>query len=558
MPANAIPSRPKTVAEQFERAHQDFANEPALRCGNRFWTFAEVATASHGALGLLAKHGARPGDRVVLFLENSSVLRILEHGILRAGLVRVALSPRLHAREVAGIAEDCTAVVVCCSPKLAAPLRAALVEIGSASQVIVFSDDDTSAVTPDTLLTMPHDDVLVWETPKPSDTAMLMYSSGTTGRPKGAVVTHNAWIAHTELALAQLPNVGPGDIVLAVAPMAHFGGSIGLDCASVGAATVTLPTFNAVGTLEHVVEYGVTILPLAPVMLKLLIEESPPELQQVASTSLRAIPYGGSPTDTSTLVSASARFPHRLVQYYGLSEALAPIASLSAADHDNAAASILADNDHTGRGRRVLESAGRVSAGVELRFTGSGELDEQALGRRGEIVVRSPVVTTGYWNRPDLTAAALDSDGWFYTGDLGELDSDGYLHLLNRKNDLIISGGFNVYPGEVEHVISSLHGVEECAVIGVPHPRWGEGVHALIVLSKVNTYGDDPSVALRQLTRDVLDQCGRHLAGFKKPISLEIISEIPRTSAGKVDRKRLKSEYLSRHDDVCGQWNIKM
>lgn len=547
LPATTSPLSSETVAEQFMRAHQDFADHPALLCDDRWWSFAEVGEVALRAVGLLAQHGAEPGDRIVLFLENSAVLRIMEHGILSAGLVRVALSSRLNPREVASIAADCSAAVVCCSPKHEASLREALAEILSITQVLVLSDDE-GGITPDALAALSYPDLRHWPRPKPADTAMLMYSSGTTGRPKGAIVRHSAWIAQTRLSLAQLPRIGVGDVVLAVAPMAHFGGSIGLNCAIQGAATVTMNAFDAATSLEGVIRHGVTVLPLVPVMLKSLVEDASPSLQLSASTTLRAIPYGGSPTDTGTLVASALSFPHCLVQYYGLSEALAPLSSLGPEDHDMAAAAILSGEDAI-RARRIIESAGRPVAGVELRFGDDTDSNDSATSGIGEISVRGPVVTAGYWNRPDLTVAALDPDGWFSTGDLGELDSDGYLHLLDRKNDVIISGGYNVYPGEVERAIGALENVDECVVFGVPHPRWGEGVHALVLLAE--DAGDEPrEVPLSSdIALDILNACRRNLAGFKKPTSIEIVPRIPRTAAGKIDRKRLLAEYLERRGE---------
>lgn len=540
-----IPSRPpETVAEQFIRAHRDFADNPALLCNDRWWSYAEVEDASRRMTRLLADCGARPGDRIVLFLENCAVLRIIEHSILTTGLVRVALSPRLHVKEVASIAQDCTAAVICCSPKHETALREAVAEIGSMAHLVVMSDDE-GGVTPAAISNIAPADLETWPRPTPTDAAMLMYSSGTTGMPKGAVVRHSAWIAQTRIALARLPVIGVGDVVLAVAPMAHFGGSIGLNCVARGAATVTLAAFDVVTTLEYVVEHGVTVLPLAPIMLKRLIDEAPPTLLQSASETLRAIPYGGAPTDTATLVASATRFPKRLVQFYGLSETLAPVASLSAADHDAATSTILGGGDAS-CARRILESAGRPPAEVELRFRAEDDSGAPTAGNIGEIVVRSPMVTAGYWNRPELTAAALDPDGWFATGDLGELDAEGYLHLLNRKNDVIISGGYNVYPGEVERVIGMLECIDECVVIGIPHPRWGEGVHALVVLERRPGWKQTETPPLPELTRKILELCRRHLAAFKKPVSIEVVPVIPRTSAGKVDRKRLLAEYLDR------------
>ncbi|WP_406348643.1 acyl--CoA ligase [Streptomyces sp. NBC_00144] len=525
-----------TVAEQFALAESAYGDRPALRSAPAgpgracdWLTFSEVAELAGAAIAHLVEHGAAFGDRVVLALPNSMVLRILDRAVLGSGLVRVALSPRLHAREIADIALDCGARAVCCSPGAAEEIGAALTAVESAAVVIGCADGTPhpglppATLTPASLAASPPSPPVTprptasrtgapWPAPAPSDIAMLMYSSGTTGRPKGAVVTHRTWVAQTRRALRALPLAGPGDVVLAVAPMSHFGGSIGLDCAVNGAATVTMSRFEPRAVLEAVERYGVTVLPLAPIMLERLAHAAVGVAGPLRG--VRVVPYGGSPISAESLALAEKLFPGALTQFYGLAEALAPLTVLSPADHA------------TGVPGR-LASAGRVSTGVELRLVD------------GEIVVRSDTVMTGYWNRPELTAAVL-SDGWFRTGDLAHLDPDGYVHLNGRSSDMIVTGGFNVHPAEVERVIAGVPGIRDVAVVGMPHPVWGEGVTAAVVLDG-DRWGAADDVADRDVILAGINRaCRSAIAGYKKPVAVHRIPEIPRNAAGKTDRKALR------------------
>ncbi len=370
-----------------------------------------------------------------------------------------------------------------------------------------------------------------WPPPAPSDIAMLMYSSGTTGRPKGVVVTHATWVAQTTLALRELPAIGPGDVVLAVAPMSHFGGSIGLDCVVSGAATVTMPRFDARAVLDAVDTFGVTVLPLAPIMLDRVARaaeeraSAKPTSRERTSTertstapprSIRAIPYGGSPLGVSSLERAERVFPGVLTQFYGLAEALAPLTVLTPADHASG---------EPGR----LASAGRAVAGIALRLVD------------GEVVVRGDTVMDGYWNRPELTAAAF-TDGWFRTGDLADIDADGYVRLLGRSSEMIVTGGFNVYPAEVEHVVAAVDGIHEVAVLGMPHPVWGEGVTAAVVLDDGPATGSPGA----QILAGIAHACAAALADYKKPVAVHAVPEIPRNAAGKTDRKALRRSLTAR------------
>ncbi|GAA2069328.1 long-chain fatty acid--CoA ligase [Streptomyces albiaxialis] len=522
-------SGPATVAEQFARAEAAYGDRRALRSADvghpatgsaaGWLTFAQVAELARTAVARLAVLGAGPGDRVVLALPNSVLLRVLDRAVLGSGLVRVALSPRLHPREIAGIAADCGARVVCCTPGAEQAVRAALAHAGASAAVTACADDapgrtGSPVLTPAVLAAASTPPPPGWPAPAPADIAMLMYSSGTTGRPKGVVVTHGTWAAQTVRALGVLPPVGPGDVVLAVAPMSHFGGSIGLDCAVSGAATVTMSRFDAGAVLDAVEAYGVTVLPLAPVMLERIARAAAPRTAPVPG--IRAVPYGGSPLGAEALAPAAEVFPGALTQFYGLAEALAPLTVLAPADHDSGV---------PGR----LASAGRVADGVELRLAD------------GEIEVRGDTVMAGYWNRPELTAAAF-RDGWFRTGDLAEIDADGYVRLTGRSGETIVTGGFNVQPAEVERVLAPVAGVREAAVVGLPHPEWGEGVTAAVVLDggpRTGTPGEDVLAALARA-------CAGALAGYKKPVAVHAVPEIPRNAAGKTDRAALRKLLTGR------------
>ncbi len=527
-PSSAGPSaaRPLTVAAQLTRARRDFADRPALLTPAGWWTFADTGEAADGALAVLAEAGALPGDRIVLALPNSAVLRILEQAVLAAGLVRVAVSPRLHPAEIAAIARDAEARVVCCAPAAVDDVAAA----APSSRVLAFADTADSVHTPDTPDTLRdrRREAPSWPEPAPGDTAMLLYSSGTTGRPKGAVVTHESWVQQTSRALAQLPPIGPGDVVLAAAPMAHFGGSIALDCAVAGAATVTLAHPDPEALLAAVQRHGATVLPLAPVLLSRLVDAAHRAGVSELPT-LRAVPYGGSPLSVESLAAAAGLLPGVLHQFYGLAEALAPLSVLSPADHDRAAR-LLRDADPLARveGRSLASSAGRWLPGTEARIVA------------GELQVRGAGVGSGYWRRPELTARAF-RDGWFATGDLARFDGD-LLHILGRADDLIISGGYNIHPGEVERVLAAADGVADIAVLGMPHPVWGRAVVAAVVLDPEERARYQGEAGRRRLLTALADRARASLADYKKPLDVHILDELPRNAAGKLDRRRLRAE----------------
>jgi len=250
-------------------------------------------------------------------------------------------------------------------------------------------------------------------------------------------------------------------------------------------------------------------------------------------SSIRALPYGGSAIAPQSLARAFDVFGEVLVQVYGLSEALVPLAALAPAAHRHE------------KGRPLparLSSAGRISPFVELRIIGEDGSDLPR-GETGEVTVRADTVMAGYWKRSDLTAEMIDAQGWARTGDLGFVDDEGYLHIVDRKKDVIVSGGFNVYPAEVERVIAALPEVSEVVVVGVPNERWGEAVKAVVVVR--------PGFELD--AEQVIDECRKHLAGYKKPVEVEFVDSLPKTSTGKILRRELRNRHWSGKDRKVGQ-----
>ncbi|BCJ29571.1 AMP-binding protein [Actinocatenispora sera] len=557
-----------TLAGLTRRAHERYAAAPALLTPAGWWGFAELGAAARRTAYRLARLGLRPGDRVLLALANSAVLMVCEHALFGSGVVRVAVSERLHPREIAGIAADCAAALVICEDGAAAAVRALVAPAppgtgtpaghrdgeppakggpgaagGARGPVVLTADEAAELAAPGVPDRWPD-----WPLPGVDDLAALMYTSGSTGQPKGAMVSQRGWVAMLRGFWTALPPLGPGDVAVHAAPMSHFGGSVGTAVALRGGASVPVRRFDAGSVLDTVARHRATVLPSVPTILKALTEAA---AGRTDLGSLRAIPYGGSGISAPAAARAHQAFGAVLYQCYGLSEALAPVTVLDARDH--------------AAGGDRLASAGRPTPEVELRIvpvepdppTGPpagaepganpGPPDAPAAsgvdGVVGEVWLRGACVLPGYWDRPAATAAARTADGWFRTGDIGRIDAAGYLYLVDRISDVIVSGGFTVYPSEVERAIAELPEVADVVVFGIPHERWGEAVAALVV----------PGAGTRLSTADVVQACRDRLASYKKPLQVEIAAALPTSSTGKVARRALRAAAWARHERHVGE-----
>ena len=517
-----------SVATLFEAAYERFASRPALLGDEGSRTYAELGERAHRFASALRALGAARGDRVVIVAPNSLPYIEVSHGIFVGGFVRVAPSYKLHPEEVGQIIGDCAPSVLVVSPEWAARLG----EIPGAAglRVVVLGAGTERAIAYEELLEGGSPERRE-ASPTAEDLCALLYTSGTTGAPKGATLTHANWVAMMRNSMVELPTLGTDDVILHVAPLSHLAGYFEPTCSARGGAHLVHEAFDPVAVLDAIERHRVTMIPLVPTMLNMMLPEVDAGPRRDFS-SLRTIAYGGSGIAPDRLARAVAAFGDVFVQFFGLSETPMPLTALSRRDHEF---------DPAGPWPARLAAAGRPNPFVELRLEAE-DGGAVAVGEVGEIVVRGDNVMAGYWGKPEQTAATIRSDGWAMTGDLGRFDADGYLYIVDRKRDMIVSGGYNVYPAEVENAISALVEVAEVAVVGVPDERWGEAVKAVVVAR--------PGVELSEA--EVVAACDARLATYKKPRSVDFVAELPKTGSGKIMRRRIRDRYWDGRERSVG------
>ncbi len=497
------------------RAADRRGEAPALIDGETVITWHAYRDRVARLAGALAGMGVQAGDRVAVLSPNTHRLLESLFAALWAGGVAVPLNHRLAAPELAAQANDCTPVVLVVDPAFRSVAETLRARVPSLRHIIV-ADDNYERLLTDAA---PIPD----QGARGDDTAFIIYTGGTTGRAKGVMLTHaNLW-ANTANALAAVPLDGDSTH-LHVAPLFHVAAIARAVSATVlGTTQVLLAKFDPAAVLAAIQQHRVVIVLLVPTMLRVVADL--PGFHDYDTASLRMIAYGASPIDETLLRRLIKLFPHvALFQAYGMTE-LSPTATQLGPEHH------VFDGPNAGR----LRSAGRAAMLAEVRVVDDADV-EQPTGAVGEIVVRGPTVMKGYWNQPEVTAHTLRG-GWMHTGDLGYLDADGFLFLVDRKNDMIISGGENVHTTEVENAVASHPAVADCAVIGIPDPRWGQVVHAVIVPRP----GETPDLAAIQA------HCRALIAGYKIPRSLELrTAPLPLSGANKVLKSKLREEWAAR------------
>jgi O-succinylbenzoic acid--CoA ligase len=476
----------------------------ALVAGERRLSFAELAAEADRMARQLAALGLRPGDRLATLLPNGLAAAMVPHAVSRLGLVLVPLNVRLIPDELAWQLEDSAAGWLLAAPETVELARRA-VERATGCRLVV-----TEGLEPNvpTLTALPETAVPLRRALDLGQVHTLVYTSGTTGRPKGALLTYgNHWWS----ALGSALNLGAlaGDCWLACLPLFHVGGLAILFRSVVSGFTVLVhERFDPVTVNQAIDEEGVTLLSVVSTMLRRMLEARD---RRPYPATLRCVLLGGGPAPRP-LLEASARLGLPVAQTYGLTEAASQVATLAPED-----------------ALRKLGSAGKPLFPNRVRIVTAGGEEAQA-GEVGEIQVRGPVVTPGYWNRPEATAAAL-SEGWLRTGDLGYLDADGYLYVLDRREDVILSGGENVYPAEVEAALLAHPAVAEAVVVGVADLEWGQRVVAVVRLA--------PGVAAS--ATELRAWCRERLAGYKVPKEIRFAAELPRNATGKLLRRAVRA-----------------
>ncbi|MGY4365099.1 acyl-CoA synthetase (AMP-forming)/AMP-acid ligase II [Bradyrhizobium sp. LB1.3] len=471
-----------------------------------------AATVASLAASLQQRFGLAKGDRIALLMKNVPDYVACLYACWHAGLVAVPINAKLHPREVAFILDNSGAAVVFVTEDMASVASEAsalvaakprIVEIGSAEHRGLEKTDGIAIA-----------DVVS------TDPAWIFYTSGTTGRPKGAVLSHRNLLAMALNYLAEINPVAPGEALLHAAPMSH-GSGLYMVPHVLGMGAQIIPEsghFEPDEILELTAKRDGISFFAAPTMVRRLTVAA--EAAGATARGLKTIIYGGGPMYVADCKAALNVFGPKLAQIYGQGETPMTITYLPKSMH--------VDAGHPRHAER-LASAGIAQGVVQVRTVNEAGGDV-APGEVGEIIVRGDTVMSGYWQNSEATANTL-RDGWLYTGDMGAFDTDGFLTLKDRSKDVIISGGTNIYPREVEEVLLRHEAVAEVSVIGRPHPEWGEEVVAVVV-----------PVADRAVTRDELDQmCNAWIARFKRPKHYYLTGELPKNSYGKIVKTELRT-----------------
>jgi long-chain acyl-CoA synthetase len=484
----------------------------AIRYGERGLTYRELDERSNRLAKTLLASGAGEGSRVAYLDRTAPEVIELFFAASKIGAVTVPLNWRLALAELAAVVSDARPPVLIAGESYATVAEELARGLSPAPALIVAGDDYEHRLAA-------HDAVDPGGRGESHDVVLQMYTSGTTGTPKGVLTTHRNMAACAET--SPWWGFGSDSVSMTPLPMFHIGG-IGWAFLGLwnGATTVLVRDFDAPAVLDILEGQRVTNAVLVPTMLQLLT--AVPGAAERDFSALRCIAYGASPITTAVLRAALRTFRAPLYGIYGLTETTGGITQLEPADHDP-----------DGPRQHLLQSAGRPFPWVELRIADPETGAERASRQAGEVWLRAPNVMAGYSNRPAETAAALTPDGWLRTGDGGYVDEEGYLFLTDRIKDMIVSGGENVYPIEVEEALSHHPEVAEVAVIGVPDARWGEGVKALVVRRPGASCTSDELVAFAR----------ERLAGYKLPRSVEFVEDLPRTPTGKVLKRELRDRY---------------
>lgn len=509
----------------LERANRLYPDKIAVVCGNHRYTYRELAgRVSRLAAGLLAE-GIRKGDRLAICHQNCHYYLEAYFAAALTGTVLCPLNYRLSPREIAFILEDTGAVALIGQPRFHSVLSEALGRLKSPPGTYWTGQEEIppGGLSLETLLAPGRAGAPEVETGA-DDVAQLYYTSGTTGRQKGVVLTHRNVFCHSLGTIAEL-NMSDEDVWLHAAPMFHLAdGWATWAITWVGGIHVTIPEFDPGKAIEVMQQEKVTLTNMIPTMLNLMVND--PAIREAAFPSLRLILSGGAPIAPEVVRKVMAAFGCDYVQTYGMTET-SPYLTMSLLKGPL--------RSRTEKERfRFKAATGRPVLFVDLKVVREDEREVAWDGKEvGEILVRGESVTPGYWNLPEETKKSFRK-GWLCTGDLAVVDEEGYVNIVDRKKDMIVTGGENVYSTEVENVLYSHPAILEAAVIGMPDEKWGEAVLACVVLKERMEVSEE----------ELIHFCKNDLAHYKAPKSIKFLPALPRTGSGKIYKKGLVDEYV--------------
>jgi acyl-CoA synthetase (AMP-forming)/AMP-acid ligase II len=495
----------------------------AVQCEGRDLTYAELDRRADRVAGLLAAAGAKPGDRIAWLGRSHEAFFEVAFGAAKARVCLAPINARLAVPEIAFILDDSGANLFFVTPTFFETARqvTALVDrpirlVGVAGEADGFDSyealrDAAPAPTP--------------TPPETDDDVLQLYTSGTTGLPKGVRLNNANYAAFMKLRTqVEGFDYGADDTVLIVMPLFHVAGTnISFSGLAAGGRVILLPEFSPAAVLRLIEAERVAHVFLVPAMINMLLQA--PEIEGVDLSSLKSVAYGASPISEAVLAAATARFGCGFIQFYGMTES-------------TGAGTFLKPSEHRGE---LMRSCGRAWPDMAIRIL-DDEGNEVAEGEIGEIAIWGEMVMAGYWNRPEATADTVSADRWLRTGDAGYRNAEGYVFVHDRVKDMIVSGGENIYPAEVENAILGCPGVADAAVIGVPDERWGEAVKAMVVAAP----GDPPD------PQAIIAWARERIAGYKAPKSVDFVEVLPRNASGKVLRRELRKPYWEGRERLVG------
>lgn len=510
-----------TLADLLRRAAENVPRKTAAIYREYRLSYEALHERTNRLANALLRLDLAKGDRLAVLIDNSHYAYEVIMGAAKAGIVLVPLNYMLKGRELSSIIRHAEAKALIIGDNHRPKVDVIRHELPSVKEWIVIGEGHEGVREYEALIRAGSSA----DPPTPlgeDDLFALLYTSGTTGLPKGTMLTHRNILSNVENAIREY-RIDEESVGFTVLP--YFVGAtlncIHFPCLSQG-GTMVFERFSPRRFFEVIQEEGVTHVQVVPTMLIRLLESG--DLRSFRWDSLKTFGYGSAPMPVDRLKQALQVFGPILLQIYGLTETTAMSTCLQKESH-------LVE----GEGSRRLASCGRPVEGVEVKVV-NDQGREVTPGEVGEIIIRGPTVMKGYWNLPDVTAESI-REGWFYSGDLATVDEEGYLYITDRKKDMIISGGLNIYPKEIEEVLYTHPAVLECAVIGVPDKEWGEAVMAVIALKP----------GMEASPEELIEHCRCHLAGYKKPRSVVFVEEIPRNPSGKILKRLLRERFTVRH-----------
>ena len=504
----------------IKKGVQFFGPRLAIVDEKKRYSFAEVDERSTRLARGLLRLGMRKGDKVVGILKNSSEYVELLFAKYKIGAVDVTLNPRMDLRNLSMQINDCQATAVVVDKSSYAKISEIRPQLKGVEHFIVVAESDQGMISFEQLIADSEPDVPPIELDG-KDLCRIQYTTGSTGHPKGIMIPYRSdLIVLANLLIDNIPHLCTRDIFLGVQPIYHAVRAFILPCWMKGATQVMTNDFAPESVFGLVEKERVTMIKTVPILLNRMIDH--PEITKRDLRSVNTIIYGAAPMPTEKIKKAIEIFGPIFVQNYGQTEVPTTICCLNREDHD-----IKEDPQKLAR----LSSVGRPYTNVEIRIVDdSGRGVPQ--GELGEIIVRSDHAMIGYWKQPLQVTEETLRNGWIYTGDIGKMDEAGYVFLVDRKKDMIISGGYNVYPNQIEQILYKHSAVREAAVVGVPHPEWGEAVMAVVSIK-----AGEPVTE-----QELIDFCKDHLPSFLKPRGVLFWETLPKNPEGKILRKAIREQ----------------